>query len=333
MYKSQLDTLLAQNAPRASLLYGDSFLVGYYSQMIADGLKNEEKMTFYFDEYNFVTINTLLSQNSLFGSSSLVVIKTIDRLKKSDIEQFLESLSRNTQNALIVEYYQSTSKSNAEYMRECKTFSAYFSHKHLKSNELVQTRFFEPNASERMGFMRQRCEELGLNADDKVLSYILELYNDNVALALNELEKFVIFKEHVINTNDVSRICNGVASFSIEELCVQLMEKKPILTMLQSIYDEGINEMAMISEIERFFYQLFLFYAFVRLKGRADAKEILGFAPPTHIVERLSRYCMRFKEAQYAEIFEALSYWRFEVSKGKSKQNFTTLIKIQEMIL
>ena len=68
MNKAQLDTLLKQTPPRASFLYGDSFMVGYYGKKIAQSLKSEEKTTFYFDEYNNVSVNTLLSQGSLFGT-------------------------------------------------------------------------------------------------------------------------------------------------------------------------------------------------------------------------------------------------------------------------
>ena len=86
------------------------------------------------------------------------------------------------------------------------------------------------------------------------------LQNNDIALALNELEKFVVFAGKPIEPSDVNLLCDGIASFSVEELCCTLMEKKPIVEMLQSIYEEGINEIAMISEIQRFFYQLFLFF-------------------------------------------------------------------------
>lgn len=332
MYKSQLDTLLKQSTPRVSFLYGDSFLVGYYSRKIAHCLKSEEKTTFYFDEYNANNINTLLSQGSLFGSSSLVVLKINHKLSKADVELFLTSLSHNTHNALIIEYYQSPSKSQADYARDCKVCAGYFKHPKIPKDSLVEVRFFEPTMGECMEFMRERARELHLKADDKILSQILMLQNNDIALALNELEKFVIYMGKNIEPSDVNLLCDGIASFSVEELCCTLMEKKPIVEMLQSIYEEGINEIAMISEIQRFFYQLFLFFTFIKIKGRPDAKEILGFSPPAHITERLSRYCIRFKEAQYIAIFELLSTWRYEVSKGKSKQSMGTLIKIQEMI-
>lgn len=335
MYKSQLDTLLKQSAPRISFLYGDSFLVGYYSRKIAHCLKSEEKTTFYFDEYNANNINALLSQGSLFGSSSLVVLKINHKLNKADIELFLTSLSHNTQNALIIEYYQASNKSDGDYARDCKICAGYFKNPKIPKDSIVEVRFFPPKIDECMGFMRERSKELGLIADDKILGYILGLQNNDIALSLNELEKFVIFtgaESRPIEPNDVNLLCDGIASFSVEELCHTLMEKKPIIKMLNTIYEEGINEIMMIGEIQRFFYQLFLFFAFIKIKGRPDAKEILGFSPPAHIIERLSRYCIRFKETQYIAIFELLSAWRYEVSKGKSKQSMSTLIKIQEMI-
>ncbi|MCH5313065.1 MAG: DNA polymerase III subunit delta [Helicobacter sp.] len=336
MYKSQLDTLLKQSAPRVSFLYGNSFLVGYYSKKIAHCLKSEEKTTFYFDEYHLPSINALLSQSSLFGNSSLIIVKINHKLPKTDIDTYLHSLAHNPHNALIIEYYQAPNKTDADYARDCKTCAGYFKNtkifKDNPQNSIIEVRFFEPNMSECMGFMRERSKELGLNTDDKILRHILELQNNDIALSLKELEKFVIYAGKPIEPSDVNLLCDGIASFSVSELCYAIMDKKPFIEMLQSIYEEGVNEIAMISEIQRFFYQLFLFYASIKINGKADAKEILGYAPPTHIIEHLTRYCIRFRETEYIAIFELLSTWRYEVSKGKSKQSMWSLIKIQEMI-
>ena len=339
MYKSQLDTLLKKGAPRASLLYGESaFLIHYYSQKIAQKIITfpEEKTTFYFDEYTFESVHSLLSQNSLFGGKSLVVIKSTQKLPKKDIDSFLKSLVHNPQNALIIEFYASNSKSAGEYARECKSFGASFKIPELKGNDIAEVRFFEPNLNECKALLQEKASELGLIINERLLGHILSLQNNDVGIASKELEKFVIYKQgdkpKAIELGDVNVLCDGVASFSVEELNYALMEKKPFLEILNSIYEEGINEIAMISEIQRFFYQLFLFFTFIKTKGRPDAKEILGFNPPAQIVERLSRYCIRFREQDYAKIFEILSQWRYEVSKGQSKQSMSALIKIQAMI-
>lgn len=340
MYKNELDSLLRQSPPRVSLLYGDEFLIGHYARKIAQALKSEEKVSFYFDEYSVTGVNALLSQGSLFGGSSLVILKLNQKLPKADVELFLRSLESNTQNALIVEFYQSSSKSNADYAKDYKVFAGYFKKlekRKFGKNEVVDVRFFKPNTSESMNFMRARSKELGLMIEEKLLAYILLLQNNDLSLALNELEKFVILKQdkysHTITPSDVNLLCDGLASFSVEELCHKLMEKKPFVQMLQSMYEEGVNEIAMISEIQRFFYQLFLFFAFIKIKGPPiNAKEILGFIPPDEVTNRLSRYSICFKETEYMRIFELLSQWRYEVSKGKSRQSMNVLIKIQEMI-
>lgn len=334
MYKSQLDSMLQRKSPRAALLYGDSFYTQHYSHIIATTLKSEEKHSFYFDEYDMKAVNALLSQSSLFGTQSLIVIKTQAKLPKSDIDIFLESLSHNPHNALIIEYYQASSKSDADYARDCKTLAGYFKHTNLK-DEIVEVRFYPPNMGECMQLMRARSKELQLMADDKILNSILALQNYDIALSLKELEKFLIYtgkNAKAIEPSDVNLLCDGIASFSIEELCIHLMEKRYLPTIMNTIYEEGINEIMMIGEIQRFFYQLFLFFAFIKLKGYPDPKAILGYTPPTHKSEQLARYCIRFKEAEYIQIFELLSQWRYEVSTGKTRHSMMALIKIQALI-
>lgn len=340
MYKSELDTLLRQSAPRVSLLYGDEFLVGYYSRKIASVLKSEEKVSFYFDEYSVNGVNALLSQGSLFGGSSLVVLKIHQKLPKADVELFLQSLEANTNNALIVEFYQAQNKSNGDYTRDCKAFVGYFKKPEKRKfgkNEVVEVRFFKPNMTESMNFMREKSKGLGLVMDDRMLAYVLGLQNNDLSLALNELEKFVILgqerRSKAIEIQDVNLLCDGLASFSVEDLCQRLMEKKSFTHILHSMYEEGVNEIAMISEIQRFFYQLFLFSAFIKIKGPPiNAKEILGFTPPEAIVSRLSRYSICLREAEYMRVFELLTQWRYDVSKGRSKQLMNVLIKIQGML-
>lgn len=332
MNKSQLDTLLKQTAPRASLLYGDGFMVGYYGKKIAHALQCEEKNTFYFDDYNTISVNTLLSQGSLFGTSSLVVVKVNHKLPKSDIELFLQSLLTNTHNALIVEYYQAQNKSLSEYMRDCKAVAGYFTQAKMPKNSVIETRFFEPNMAECMELLRMKSKELQLNIHDRILHQILSIQNNDIALALNELEKFVLYKHRAIEIDDVNMLCHGMGSFSIEELCCAIMDKTPFLHILHNIYEEGANEIAMIAEIQRFFYQLFLCFAYAKIHGTINAREILGYMPPAHIIERLSRYCIRFKETEYMRIFELLSQWRYEVSTGRAKQSMFALIKIQALL-
>lgn len=334
MYQQEFDKLLKRLTPRATLLCGASeFLIYHYSQMLTKKINSDEKYSFYFDEYNFATIGSLLSQSSLFGANTLIVIKTNKMIGKKELSIMLKAVENNPSNSLIIEFYHNESKSIGDYGRDCKSFESSFTSTALKE-QIASVRFFEPSVIEMKGYIKARANELGITLEEQLVGHMLSVHNNNIAMVLKELEKFALYStdSNRFGIESMGILGDGVASFSVEELNYALMDKKPILAMLQRIYDEGISEIDVISEIERFFYNLFLFFAFIKVHGKMDAKGILGYMPPKHIVERFARYCMVFRESQYADIFDILNQWKYESSKGKSKQNLTNLIKIQAMI-
>lgn len=348
MYKKELDSLLAKpNPPRAYLLYGASaFLIHHYGKKISTLLaQGQEINTFYYDEFEPDDILSMLTQDSLFGGDTFIVLKIDKKFDEKTCKKFLNTFVKHQKNALIIEFYISSSKTEAQYMQDCRSFAKSFKSSNIQA---VEVRFFEPSIQEGLEFLRTRCKELGIEIQNQDLRYILELQNNNLAIAYKELEKFSIGLESsaskdslnsnqtkpnkYINTQMVQFLCEGVASYSIEELNCAIMEKKPIIEILQTLYEEGVNEVALARDVQRFFYQLFLFFAYIRIKGAPDAMEILGFNPPKAIIERQSRYCMKFKERDYIEIFDLLNTWNLKAKSGKSKNSATILMKIQAMI-
>lgn len=342
MYKKELDSLLSKpnHLPRAYLLYGASeFYIAHYGSKIAklllagQGAEGQEVQRFYFEECDINQIYTLLSQNSLFGDKSFLLLRLDKKLDKKTCEKLLGALANNMENALIIEFYASSAKSSAQYMQDCRAFVSNFKSPKIP---VAEVRFFEPSLSECMQILQERTKELNIALKTEDLRYILELQNNNIAIALKELEKFCIgvnsSETKQIESQSVRFLSEGVASFSVEELTCAIMEKKPFLKILQTIYEEGIDEMSLIREVERFFYQLFLFFSYIKTKGAPNAAEILGFSPPRHIIERQSRYCISLREQDYAKIFELLNQWHVECMSGKSKNGMTTLIKIQAML-
>ena len=123
MYKRELETYLKSKIPKISFLYGESqFLINYYSKKIASLITTnpEDKYKFYFGEYDALSISELLNQSSLFGDSSLVIIRADKKLPKKDIDSFKKAIESNPNNSLIIEFYQSGSKSQFEYMQDCR---------------------------------------------------------------------------------------------------------------------------------------------------------------------------------------------------------------------
>lgn len=345
MYKKELDSLLLKpNPPRAYLLYGASeFLIHHYGKKISTLLaQGQEITTFYYDECEPDSILSMLTQDSLFGGDTFIVLKVDKKFDKKTCEKFLNALVKHPNNALVIEFYIASSKTDAQYMQDCRAFAQSFKNPNM---QVAEVRFFEPSIQEGLEFLRARCKEIGIEIHSQDLRYILELQNNNLAIAYKEIEKFSIGLKSqntdsksqsqptkFIDTQSVRFLCEGVASFNTEELNCAIMEKKPIVKILQTLYEEGVNEVALVRDVQRFFYQLFLFFAYIRTKGAPDVGEILGFNPPKAIIERQSRYCMKLKERDYIEIFDLLNSWDLEAKSGKSKNSTTILMKIQAMI-
>ena len=339
MYKKELDSLLSRpNKPHAYLLYGASdFYINFYGDKIARLLSLEldgaQVQNFYFEECDIGYIEGLLSQKSLFGDKTLLRLKLDKKLDKKSCDLLLNALANNQENALIIEFFASHTRTITQYTQDSRAFATNF-----KSTKLsvAEVRFFEPTLSESIQILSQRCLELKIAVQTQDLRYILELQNNNLAIAFKELEKLCIGatsqETKHISSQEVQFLCEGTATFSIDELNCAIMQKKNLTKIVRAIYEEGIEEVVLIREIGRFFYQLFLFFCYIKTVGTPNTMEILGFNPPKHIVERHSSFCIRLKESDYAEIFDLLNQWHVDCISGKSPHPLTTLIKIQAMV-
>ncbi|MDO7252853.1 DNA polymerase III subunit delta [Helicobacter cappadocius] len=328
MYKKDLDKLLEKSFPRATLLYGESnFLISYYSEKIARKITDKSnKTTFYYSDYDFRSVMDILGQSSLFGDESLVVLKLDKKLPKKDIDGLLNAIAVNTNNSLIIEFYRSDSKTNAEYAQDFRTFASAF-----KGQGVIDVRFFAPNFYECIALLRERANELNLDIQDRLLGVILNLQSNDLSIAHNELEKFTIF-DRSISIEDIHKLSYGLGSVSIDELYNAIFEKKDALEILHKIQEEGLDDIEILREMERYFYQLFLFFAYIKSNGTPNAKDILGFSPPQIIVDKLASRAIKIKEEGYQKIFEMFRKWRNVSMKGEKNFSLSVLIKLQAYI-
>lgn len=328
MYKKDLDIFLQNSIPRSALLYGESdFLIRYYSDKIAQKITPKSNHTiFYYSDYDFKAIMDILSQSSLFGDENLVILKLDKKPEKSKIDEMLKALEHNLSNFLIIEFYQAESRTNTQYFQDCRNLAGSFKN---KSN--IEVRFFHLNINEAISFLKQRADELGLLIPEQLLSMVLNIQNNNLALAYNELEKLSILNK-TITFEDIQRLCYGLGSVDIEELYDCLFIKKDFYDLLDKMQEEGLDEMDLLREMERYFYQLFLFFAYIKTHGSPNAKDILGFSPPAFIVQKLATRAIKIKEEGYLNIFESFKKWRNSALRGEKNQSLQTLIKIQAYI-
>ncbi|PAF48668.1 hypothetical protein BKH41_05200 [Helicobacter sp. 12S02232-10] len=332
MYKKDLDLFLQKSLPRATLLYGESeFLIKYYSDKIALKItESSNKTTFYYSDYDFKAVMAILGQSSLFGDVSLVVLKLDKKLSKKEIDEMLHALIRNQENALIIEFYRSESRSNAEYAQDFKALSASFKNSSLGSLG-IEVRFFTPNFRESIALLKERASALNLTIEERLLGVILGMQNNDLGIAYNELEKFCIL-DSPITFEDIQKLSYGLGSVSIDDLYDAIFNKKDIFEIYEKIQEEGLEELQLLREFERYFYQLFLFFAYIKSHGSPNAKDILGFAPPQMMVEKLASRSIRIKEEGYRRIFELFGKWRNATMRGEKNASLHFLIKLQAYI-
>lgn len=332
MTKKNLDQYLKTSLPQASLFYGDGeFWIGYYSKLIAPKLaQREDTSVFYYGDYNFLAVYELLNQSSLFGDQILAIIKVDKKISKKDIQGLLEALLRNPNNSLIIEFYRNEKKSASEYSRDFKEMASVF-----KGDRVVEVRFYEPNANEGVGVLAHRASELGIQIHPRLLSSLLELQNGDIAIALQELEKFTLYPRE-ITEKDINFLCSALGSVEIEDLLEKIIKRKgaEAIKLYAQLEEEGVTEMELLGALENYFYRLFLVFVYMRAFGRFDATEVLGYTPPPFVQTSLIQEAQSMREKQYKKVFETLIEWREKIffGKGKESNGIYALNKLQGIL-
>ncbi|MCE3039616.1 DNA polymerase III subunit delta [Helicobacter anatolicus] len=324
MYKRDFDILLQKELPQGMLFYGDSeFYINFYTKKILDRMPGASINTFYFSDYSISQVLDILGQGSLFGDKSIVVLKLDSKIPKKEVEALYKCLKNNPDNMLIINFFRSENKSAVQYAQDFRSFGAMF-----RKEGFVDVQFFAPTMMESIILLRQKAEELGIRIADYLLQSLLQLQNNDLGIAMGELEKYQVFDEE-ITVEILQKLSFGLGSVGLENLLDSIFKNKDILVVYEKILEEGEDEMDMIREIERYFYILFMFCVFIKINGRCDAKEILGYQPPKFIVDKYINRAIKIKEKQFQKIFEGLRTWRNAYLSGEKEAGMRFLINLQ----
>ncbi|PAF45411.1 DNA polymerase III subunit delta [Helicobacter sp. 11S02629-2] len=320
MYKQDLDKYLQTKIPKAIFLYGESeFYISHYGELIASKIGGEVNRI-YFDN-NFNNVLNLLSGASLFGDTNIVLLRTYNTIPSNTLKQILSSIEDKS--FLIVEFYKNPSISDTEYAKRYRSMGTTFK---LYPN-CLEVRFFAPTFNEGLYLLRDKAKKLGLEVHANALEFLLEVQNNDIGIALNELEKFAIDKK--ITSELVEKLSYGIASLNIEALINALFDGENIALILEKLEEEGIEEMDLLREVQRHFYILFKLYAYSKAFGRLDYKEALGYTPPPKVAEGLSRRALRLKSEQFVKILDTLSLWRIDSMRGVANSKLINLSNIK----
>ena len=322
MYRNELENLLrrGQNIP-AIMLYGDShFLIDYYVNMFS---KKEDAnlLSLYHDEYNFASAKAHLSQGSLFGGDSVLLIKTAKKIAKKELDTLLALIQKNTYNTFIYAYYGPDMRTSA------KSFN--------KKSRGIEVRLFNPNPSEARGLLLQEVQKKKIDLNSHCATHLLDSQNGDLALAFNELSKLQNI-EGTITTKDIDDLVYGVGEVKMEQFMDQLLMKKDFRENLLYILESGEDEIRVVTSLSTYITQLYLFYIQIKRNGIVDSRAVMGFKLPPQIEKARGQFSIRFKQDQYDALLDLLLQTELKMkSSGKMDKNallLAMLIKLQSLL-
>ncbi|SFV51588.1 FIG00469794: hypothetical protein [hydrothermal vent metagenome] len=291
MYKAEFDKCLAQGVKEQNfILFGEStFFIDRYTSILAN-IEDANKLTLYFDEYDFLSAKAHLSQASLFGGTNLLVIKSEKKIPKRELETLFD-LCNKGDNRVIYAYYGSDHKSynNA-----------------FKKLGVLSVRFFYPKPNEAIAILMQEAQKKALNIDGYTLNHLLHLHNGNIELALCELEKLALYKSEKITIKEIDRVVYGMGEVDLQTFSKEFWQKKEYLSNLETLLESGEDEIRILTSLTSLLHELYLFNIYIRIHGRADAKEILGYNPPQFVVNEKAQMAMKIKPQSFYKLTRIL---------------------------
>ncbi len=320
MYKAEFDRLLEQGIKEQNfILFGESsFFIDRYSALLSN-IEDANKLTLYFDEYDFQTAKAHLSQASLFGGTNLLLVKSEKKIPKKELETLFE-LCNKGDNRFIYAYYGSDHKS---YNNAFKKFG------------VITVRFFHPKPNEAVNILMQEAGTKKLNIDGYTLSHLLNLHNGNIELALSELEKLALLPVEQITTKEIDALVYGMGEMDIQTFTKEFWQKKEYLSHLETLLEAGEDEIRILTALTAQLHELYLFNIYIRIHGQADAKTILGYAPPQFAVNEKAQMAMKIKPHSFYKLTRILLEAELKMkSSGNDKRAilYSTLLLLYKNI-
>ena len=194
-------------------------------------------------------------------------------------------------------------------------------------------RFFNLSAGEAFGILREYANGFELKISDFSLRKILEQQNYDLGLSVAELRKYTIFDSE-INAENIENLGYSLGSVDYEEILELIFDRKPYNNLLEKFLEQGFEEIPLIAEIQKYFFQLFLFSSHIKLYGNATSEEVLGYKLPVNLLEKKKRRAIQIGQERFLKIFCVLNRWHEDSIRGITKGNgfLRTLIKIQAIL-
>ena len=319
MYKNEFDR--TNTIFNAYMFWGQNdYLVETYALDTALKLANGEDITkVYFDDYNFDYCYDTLTQNSLFSSTNILLIKLLKKIPKKDVDKLIEACSINSDSKVIFSCIGET---------DFKTMTKSFN----KKTNSVDVRFFIPTDAEAISILYNEAQKYNLSIDSQALGFLYNMHQKDLALSVSDLSKLSILNKP-IDIGMINQHCFGLGSVNIEDFLVHFLNGGNINKELYLLLEEGINEIQLLGRITSFIQMLFMVSSYLKLYGNLNIKEIWGYPLPQKIAQNYANISLKYKFKDYKYMLNFMQQLELELKSGKiSDTNSYFQAKIRNFI-
>ncbi|MEO1924242.1 MAG: DNA polymerase III subunit delta [Nautiliaceae bacterium] len=287
MYKKDFDKLTV--LPHSLLLYGNNFYLQEYEKKILKQFENANIIKMYYDDYDFETAKTHLSESSLFGDTNVLIIK------HSKVLPNIEKLLKYTKDSYLFFFYYGDKKPDV--------FGKNF------------VRFFEPNLKEKLEFIETFSKEYGVKISKEASLYLASAVEPS--FFRYEIEKLSLYSSD-ISLEDVKKLVFLYKEESFEELSVSILKGEDFYEKLNKILEIS-DFKRIIPAIIRYVRELFEYHVYIKKTGASSLEGYLGYKLPFHIEKQRIELAIKFKEKDFYELLKNLL--KFELEMRNSEKN------------
>lgn len=324
MYKKDFESLLnSPKFPNYFLVFGsDEYQIDEYSSEILELYGKDEALQFYYDEYDFEVVKAAFLEPNLFSSKSVLHIKRDTKIAKKELETFVEACKKNSECKFLFEFYESDMKNALE---ATKVFGSNF------------VRFFTPNnPNEAISLLIKKAAKLNIDITTPALYQIYSIYNENLYLSANELNKLVTLDKK-IDEQTISELVFGLSPVSFEEIFNKLIDLKDFKDDFFLCFDSAnFSEMAFLNSIYSSLFRLFKIHSHIKSSGTFDIKSAIGYTPPPNVAKALQNGALKLSLNAFKELFLLLNSIEFDLKTDSNLEKkyflLASLIKFQEII-
>ncbi|MCR8684861.1 hypothetical protein [Campylobacter ureolyticus] len=312
MYKREFDSLIAsKKAPNFFLIRGnDEFLNAFCAKQLINLWNSENVLEQYFEEYNFNEAMSFL-EPSLFSDKNIIYIKNDKTTSTKEIKEIIEKCKKDENNYVLYEIYECGNRLNNDFL---KAFGTNF------------LRVFKPNSqNEALQILTQISQILKLFPNSIALLEIYKIHNENLSLCVAELKKFKSLNLE-LNLENVKENVFGLSEVSFEDLFEKIINLKDFRDDFFIYTQSGsYNESELIGYFYSSIFRIFSIHTFIKINGKIDFKEVLGYLPPMQIQNNLKTLALQFSTEKFKEMFISLNKTEYSL-KTKTNINKTYLL-------